>query len=259
MGLIPENTCRRCGNRYSGLRARCPRCGAPRTNQPTRVPPTTASATPHTAASQRSAVNIRWQFVFSAILLIAVILAVVVLVITGGNGIGRDPVSVPSAQTNPGMNNPTSVYTAADLPSPSPSPEPTPEASPTPPIESMAIAFLNKTTGSSINITQEGALQFDLDLNVYPATDSPVTWASTNEKILTVDDRGIVSIVGANPNGMVHAVITAECCGMMTYVTVYVPAVQAAYLTNNLFDPATYDADNAEWDAIIYASPSPAA
>ena len=258
MGFIPENTCRRCGSKYSGLRTRCPRCGAPRTNQPTRVPPTTASATPNTAASQRSAMNIRWQFVFGAILLIAVILAVVVLVVTGGNGSRKEP-GTPASQTSSSGNNPTSVYTAADLPSPSPSPVPTPEASPTPPIESMAIAFLNKTTGSSITISQEGALKFDLDLNVYPATDAPVTWASTNEKILTVDDRGIVTIVGASPNNMVHAVITAECCGLMTYVTVYVPAIQSAYLTTNLYDPATYDADNAEWDAIIYASPSPAA
>ena len=43
MGFIPETTCRRCGQKYSGLRNRCPNCGTPRQNQPNRVPHTTAS------------------------------------------------------------------------------------------------------------------------------------------------------------------------------------------------------------------------
>lgn len=54
MGFIPETTCRRCGQKYSGLRNRCPNCGTPRQNQPNRVPHTTASATPNTAASRRA-------------------------------------------------------------------------------------------------------------------------------------------------------------------------------------------------------------
>ena len=29
MGFIPETTCRRCGQKYSGLRNRCPNCGTP--------------------------------------------------------------------------------------------------------------------------------------------------------------------------------------------------------------------------------------
>ena len=57
MGFIPENTCRRCGTKFPGMRTRCPKCGAPRTNQPTRVPPTTASVTPDTAAYDRAGGN----------------------------------------------------------------------------------------------------------------------------------------------------------------------------------------------------------
>ncbi len=208
---------------------------------------------PHTAASARSASNIRWQFVFGGILLVAVILAVVVLITTGGAS--KTPTH--TDRTPAGPSGSSAVYTAADLPSPSPSPVPTPEASPTPPIESMAITFLNNTLGSEITVSQEGALTIDLDLSTYPTTDSPVTWKSSNEKILTVDDRGIVTIVGASPKMWVHAVIIAECCGMQTYVTMYVPSYQAAFLTNNLFDEATYQDDNAEWDAIIYATPAP--
>jgi len=255
MGLIPEIQCLRCGTRYSSLKRTCPTCGAPRANQPTRVPPTSATVTPHTAASSRNAVNIRWQFVFGGILLLAVILAVVVLISTSGSSTPKvTPNNTAPAASQQGG---TTVYTAADLPSPSPSPEPTPEASPTPPIESMAITFLNNSVGSELTISQEGALTIDLDLNTYPVTDEPVTWKSSNEKILTVDDRGNVTIVGASPTTWVHAVIVAECCGVEQYVVIYVPSFQAAYLTNNLFDAETYESDNAEWDAIIYATPAP--
>ena len=100
MAVIPEITCRRCGSKYSGLRNRCPKCGAPRINQPTRVPPTTAAATPQTAANGRAVSNIRWQFIFAGVLVLALILAVVVRRSTG-----KDPSSAsagslkkPSAQ-----------------------------------------------------------------------------------------------------------------------------------------------------------------
>ena len=129
MGFIPETTCRRCGQKYSGLRNRCPNCGTPRQNQPNRVPHTTASATPNTAASRRAGADIRWQLIFGGILLVAVILAVVVLIAGGGKDSGPSSGNRPSVTNNPGSQI---VYSAADLPTPSPSPIPTPEASPTP-------------------------------------------------------------------------------------------------------------------------------
>ncbi len=260
MGFIPETTCRRCGQKYSGLRNRCPNCGTLRQNQPNRVPNTTASATPNTAASRRAGTDIRWQLIFGGILLIAVILAVVVLIVGGGKepGSGSGSGSRPSVPANPSSQI---VYSAADLPTPSPSPDPTPEASPTPVIESMAIAFLNNNVRDhSLTLTNAGELVIDLDLNVFPNSDElTVTWRSSNEKILTVDDRGIVTVVGASPNIYVHATIIAECGGLQDYVTIYVPSYQAAYLTQNLYDPETYEQDNLEWDSIIYASPSPRA
>ena len=210
MGFIPETTCRRCGQKYSGLRNRCPNCGTPRQNQPNRVPHTTASATPNTAASRRAGADIRWQLIFGGILLVAVILAVVVLIAGGGKDSGSNSGNRPSVTNNPGSQI---VYSAADLPTPSPSPIPTPEASPTPVIEQMAIAFLNNSVKNhSLTLTNAGEITIDLDLNVFPSSDDlPVTWSSSNEKILTVDDRGIVTVVGASPNITVHAVIIAEC------------------------------------------------
>ena len=261
MAVIPEITCRRCGSKYSGLRNRCPKCGAHRINQPTRVPPTTAAATPQTAANGRAAVNIRWQFIFGGVLLLALILAVIVL-INGGSG------SSSSKPAAPGSAN-TPAYISADLPTPSPSPAPTPDASPTPIIESMAITFLNKTFANHQTTLSEPLTTFttygvnynlDLDVSTYPASEGlPVTWRSTNEKILTVDEHGFVTVVGASPDRWVHAGIIAECGGLEDYITIYVPAFQAAYLKENLYDPDTYDADNLDWDTFIYATPTPRA
>ena len=255
MGFIPEITCRRCGQKYSGLRNRCPNCGTPRQNQPNRVPYTTASATPNTAASRRAGMDIRWQLIFGGILLLALILAVIVLAAGGGKNSSSNA-NRPSVTANPGSQI---VYSAADLPTPSPSPDPTPEASPTPSIEQMAIAFLNNSVKDhSLTLTNAGEITIDLDLNIFPSQENPaVVWRSSNEKILTVDDRGIVTVVGASPNMTVHATIIAEFGGLQDYVTIYVPAYQAAYLTENLYDPDTYEQDNLEWDSIIYATPAP--
>ena len=166
------------------------------------------------------------------------------------------PASNPGSASGQG----TAAYVAADLPTPSPSPVPTPDASPTPVIESMAITFLNKTIKDhSMTLTNAGEIfNIDLDVTTYPASEGlAVTWKSTNEKILTVDERGFISVVGASPNRTVHAGITAECGGLQDYITVYIPAFQAAYLTENLYDADTYDAENLEWDTFIYATPTP--
>ena len=254
MAVIPEITCRRCGSKYSGMRSRCPKCGAPRMNQPTRVPPTTAAATPQTAANGRAASNIRWQFIFGGVLLLALVLAVIVLINGGSGKSGTKPANPGSAAVP--------AYIAADLPTPSPSPAPTPDASPTPVIESMAITFLNRTIPNhSMTLTNAGEIfDIDLDVSTYPTSEGLVEkWRSTNEKIITVNDRGFITVVGASPNRWVHCGIIVECGGLEDYITVYVPSFQAAYLKENLYDADTYDADNLDWDTFIYATPTPRA
>ncbi len=258
MAIIPEITCRRCGSKYSGLRGSCPKCGAPKVTQSSRVPTATSSAPKESweNSATPAPMNLRWQLLFVAILLLAVILAVLVLVLTGKSG----RPSAPSAATSTAASQGTAVYMTSDLPTPSPSPVPTPPATPAPAIESMAISFLNNPVKQDLTLSNPGELEIDLDLNVYPPQDNPdVYWWSTNEKILTVDDRGIVKVVGASPNYTTHATIVAECGGAQVYVTIYVPSFQATYLTANLFDEATYASDNLEWDSIIYATPTPKA
>ena len=126
----------------------------------------------------------------------------------------------------------------------------------------MGITFLNRTRpNKDMTLTNAGEIfDIDLDVTTYPASEGlPVTWRSTNEKIITVNERGFINVVGASPNRTVHAGIIVECGGLEDYVTVYVPAFQAAYLKENLYDADTYDADNLEWDTFIYATPTPRA
>ena len=88
MSFIPRVTCRRCGRQFSGMRGRCPYCGTRRVRQSERVPGPTPGEDMSTPSGQRAAVNARWQLIFGAILLVAVILAVVVLISMSLNSSG---------------------------------------------------------------------------------------------------------------------------------------------------------------------------
>ena len=67
MGIISEVKCGRCDRRYSGLRTKCPYCGARRNQRSKR-------------ASDGD--NNVWKFVIGLLLLLILIVAVVVLVVT---------------------------------------------------------------------------------------------------------------------------------------------------------------------------------
>lgn len=55
MGLIPQVTCRRCGE-YSAMRRRCPKCSTRRVQNSRRAPGTTPSAVKGTAANKERAI-----------------------------------------------------------------------------------------------------------------------------------------------------------------------------------------------------------
>ena len=97
MSFIPRVTCRRCGRQFSGMRGRCPYCGTRRVRQSERVPGPTPGEDMSTPSGQRAAVNARWQLIFGAILLVAVILAVVVLIsmsLNSGGAVRTTPTPV---------------------------------------------------------------------------------------------------------------------------------------------------------------------
>ncbi len=233
MGLIPEITCRRCGNKYSGLKTRCPKCGAPRASQTTRTAATTASAAEGSAAYARAEVNGRWQLIFAGILAAAVILAVVVLVASGS---GTSAGSATTGTSGSATTDATGV-TVSDtyLPSPSPSAEPTPVGTEAPAITSIGLIFGDKEQ-TDITISNAGELQLQFAARTYPVNAGvTVEWSSDNESILTVDQTGLVTVVGADPEKVIHATITAKCGDVSASCIIYVPYYQASYLTNNAY------------------------
>lgn len=207
MSVIPHVTCRRCGREYSGMRSRCPYCGTRRAKSTDRVPMGTASESAGTPASERAAVNTKWQMLFGVILLIAVVIAVIVLVTVSISGSKapdtKDPVSTPPVQT--------AMVTEPPVDTPSPSPT----ASPTPEVSSITITFLgNERTEFAAKVGEVVALK----AKVYPEnTEAEVVWASEDESIVKVDQEGNVTAVGKG-----NTKITVSCGGKTVECKVYV-------------------------------------
>lgn len=123
MSLIPEVKCRRCGERFSSLRSRCPNCGVRRVSQSSRTPAATPGTVSGTASYERANSNARWQMLFGGILVLAVILAVIVMVSTSLNGtdVSTRPSTAPAPTVEP------EAPSAEPVPTPSPTPPPTVE------------------------------------------------------------------------------------------------------------------------------------
>ena len=131
MSLIPEVKCRRCGERFSSLRSRCPNCGTRRVAQSSRTPGATPGTVSGTASYERAGANTRWQMIFGLILVVAVILAVIVMVSTSLNG---TDVSVKP-------NKPAAVEPTVAPDAPVVEPVPTPTPTPPPTVEVIQIRY----------------------------------------------------------------------------------------------------------------------
>lgn len=207
MSVIPRITCRRCGREYSGMRSRCPYCGTRRVKPTDRVPMGTASETAGTPASERAAVNTKWQMLFGLILLAAVVIAVIVLVTVSISG-SKNP-AANEVVTTPPVQTTTVTQPPAATPSPSPTPSPTPQVS------SITITFLGSAR------TEFAAKVGDvvsLKAQIYPENvEAEATWASEDESVVTVDQDGNVTAVGTG-----NTKISVECGGQTAECKVYI-------------------------------------
>jgi len=222
MGFIPEITCRRCGNKFSAIHSRCPSCGAPRKQQAGAAPraadpegqtgeqpaarPAGSGKRPGGKAAALFSSNTKWQFLFGCILIVLVIVAVIILISASLGPSAKKPVETPE---------PTVEVT----PPPTPTPTPTPTPEPTIPVTSVSISFL----GSPLKeFTQRiGADPLQLKADVYPVeavTTAKLTWRSSDESIITVDETGLVTAVGPG-----WAEVIAECGGVAASCKVWVP------------------------------------
>ena len=214
MSFVPQITCRQCGTKFSGLRGRCPKCGAPRNQQPARPEPA-AGANPNAPPARSGAAHTppsstaRWQLIFGGILVVAVIIAVIILVAASLNSADREEV----------VETPDLV----DVSTPPPT-TPPPTDTPEPTIAVTSITILTHYNGQQApeNFTQRTSwAPVDLDADVYPKealTTATVQWRSSNEDVCTVDQDGIVTAVGPG-----SCEIIAECGGLAARCSVLVP------------------------------------
>ncbi len=244
--LLPKVTCPNCGTRYPFNSALCPECGEPKPEKtrgdgeggnaplfPGRAAAGTASFIEGTGERLGAIINGRWQLVFALIMAAAVLLAVGVLAVSGDKpGVG-DP-----SQQGGAAQGPSSAITISDtyLPTPSPSPEPTPEVVENP-ITSMEIVFLNNAIGPDVTLNKDGQIAIQLELRTFPQNATVTqTWSSSNENILTVDQTGLVQVVGVDPVNGSNATIKVECGGLEATVIIRVPQYQAQHLKENKYN-----------------------
>lgn len=205
MSLIPQVTCRRCKHKFSALRQRCPKCNTRVVHQSSRVPGTTPDMVKGTAANSKVAQNRKWQLIFGAILIVAVIAAFIVMI----------TVSVNNAD-NPSNPNKPAVPEMSAVPTPPPTEAPAPTE--TPEITQLQIYYYsdNKTgNGFTANVGSKTPL-----IAVwYPQNllDVEYKWSSSDESVVTVDQDGTVTAVGTGT-----ATITLTCYGMTAECTVMV-------------------------------------
>lgn len=200
MGLIKKTICPKCGQEYSVLRAECPYCGAGNRKQSARTTQSSDAVRKGTAANARAQANTKWQLIFGLCLIAAVIIAVIVLITTTLNG------DYASAAPSP-----SSVETLTPTPSPTATPTPTPT------VESITITFLSQPIANSQFTAPLGGTT-QLGTTVYPLdVQGTVEWSSSDESILTVDQNGLVTAVGAG-----WASVVARCYGAAAECKVFV-------------------------------------
>jgi hypothetical protein len=214
MSVIPEVTCRRCGESFSALRTRCPHCGTERVGQSGRTPGATPGTVKGTASFERAETNTKWQMIFGLILVVAVILAVIVMVSTSLNGqdggsskVTAPPTEAPSA---------TPIYVVEEPPTPPPTPTPT--------VSEIKIFFFEKELTEFT--MHEGDEPLTIKAQVYPIeefSDAKLTWSVDDESVFKLtpseDTKECKCEILARKDGGVKLSVT--CNGFEYSIRVY--------------------------------------
>ncbi len=218
MSFIPKTTCTRCHRQYSSTRQSCPYCGEKKPRELNRTIPEADSAVRGTQASVRSSENLNWQMLFGTLLVVAVLAAVIVMVSTGINkDISGSSDSIGQKREDKAGET---VSTDGDVPDaaataiPTQTPEPTPIPTDAPLVNSVAITY---NTYDEPEFTASLGETVQLDCAFYPINNElTVSWSSSNESVATVDQTGLVTIVGSG-----QCEIYAEVGGVRDTCLVY--------------------------------------
>lgn len=205
MNIIPQVTCRRCGEKFSALRSRCPNCSTRRVSQSRRNPNPTPSTVNGTPSYDRAVANTKWQLIFGLILVVAVILAVIVMVSTSLDNEGTPATKTPATSSISDLPT-TPIQPQIETPTP-------PPATPTPEVKTVDIYYYTqKKEEFTMAVGDE-----PLPLTAVPY---PLTAASTDDIVWSVDDESIATVTKTEGGCEVTAVgvgttnLRATCFGV---------------------------------------------
>ncbi len=195
MSIIPQTTCTHCRHQYDSTHLRCPHCGKEKPRDLRRAVPEADSAVRDTAASARAAESLNWQLLFGSFLVLAVLAVAVAIVSLGiGKNVEKAVEEAPARPVQSDEHADNNLPSAAATAVPTPTQAPTPVPSATPAVSMLSIMYL----GSDMEgFTEQVGDEIQLDALKFPI-DAPVevVWTSTDESVATVDDTGLVTLVG---------------------------------------------------------------
>lgn len=197
MSIIPKTTCTRCHRQYPATRSCCPYCQTKKPREQRRSVPEADSAVRGTQANERAAENLNWQMIFGTIIVAAVMAAVIAIVSLGVTDDISASASLSDSQvlTSENGQQAASAPDAASTAVPTATPEPTIIPSPEPLVTSVGITYLGY---DQPGFTQYVGDKVQLDVAFYPINNELTPeWTSSNESVATVDQTGLVTLVGA--------------------------------------------------------------
>ena len=208
MSIISEVKCARCDRKYSGVRSRCPYCGARRIGS---------------GKYSEEGDNSKGKMIIGVLILGVLVIAAGVLLFTlprenGDNGPEQSlsetetPAHLPGEEENVSLTNPSPFIP------PSPPPEETPTETPPPPppkVESVVILFAKTPIPDNEFSTNVGD-KTPLTVRIEPAGvefDDEIVWESS--------DRSVFEVVKDNPDGT-SAMVTSIGSGSSRLATLTV-------------------------------------
>ncbi len=176
MSLIPQVKCGRCDRTYSGLRSRCPYCGAHRHKKGKRV---------------SDGDNATWKLIIGILLIVVLIAAVVVILVTGSTDDPEQSRGKPN--TSDGVN---------DLPGNS-------DPSTNPAGTQLAVTLSDGSAASSVTAKAGDEVQLTVTVTPDTVTDKPV-WTTSDEAIVKVeaDETGMTAKLTAVADGTAAVTVT---------------------------------------------------
>lgn len=190
MKFLPNTVCSRCHREYPSVRGRCPYCGTKKPKEVRRTMPESDSAVRGTEAARKAAEDMNWQMLIGGILLLCVIAAVITIVSVNVSKRVEEGTSVRAEDNIPEIEAETTAVPAPTL-------TPTPSPTPTLPITSISITCSGRDMTEGF--MEPAGSEVQLDAQAYPLMESTViTWSSSDDSVATVDDTGLVTVVGSS-------------------------------------------------------------